>query len=190
MISTSCKVFEEPSMSCLSVIFSDVGDILLITFEEKKFLVTLLLLCCTYQAILSFYVGHRKTHTIELILFFLLDSFFIYISNVFPFPGLPFRTPLSHPHLPRLLWGCSLTHLLPSSPPGIPLQRGIEHPQAWGPLLPLMSNKAIFCHICGQSHGSLHVYALENLPFYIPCYSVTAPVMVHLHITLSGLGIA
>jgi hypothetical protein len=100
MISTSCKVFEEPSMSCLSVIFSDVGDILLITFEEKKFLVTLLLLCCTYQAILSFYVGHRKTHTIELILFFLLDSFFIYISNVFPFPGLPFRTLLSHPTSP------------------------------------------------------------------------------------------
>jgi hypothetical protein len=28
---------------------------------------------------------------------FPLDIFFIYISNVFPFPGLPFRNPLSHP---------------------------------------------------------------------------------------------
>jgi hypothetical protein len=28
---------------------------------------------------------------------FLLAIFFVYISNVSPFPGLPFRTPLSHP---------------------------------------------------------------------------------------------
>jgi hypothetical protein len=27
-----------------------------------------------------------------------------------------------------------------------------------------MSNNAIFCHICGQSHGSLHVYSLIGGP--------------------------
>ena len=48
--------------------------------------------------------------------------------------------------------------------PGIPLHWGIEPPQAQGPLLPLMSNKVILCHICGQSHGSLHVYSLVGGP--------------------------
>jgi hypothetical protein len=37
---------------------------------------------------------------------------------------------------------------------------GMEHPQAQGPLLPLMSNKAILCHIFGQSHVSLYVHSL------------------------------
>jgi hypothetical protein len=31
-------------------------------------------------------------------------------------------------------------------------------------ILPLMSNKAILCHLCGQSHGSLHVYSLVGGP--------------------------
>ena len=31
-------------------------------------------------------------------------------------------------------------------------------------LLPLTSNKAILCHICGQSPGSLHVYSLVGGP--------------------------
>jgi hypothetical protein len=82
-----------------------------------------------------------------------LDIFFIYISNVFPFQGLPFRTPLSHP-LPLSLGGCSpYTHPPPFSLPGIPLHWGIEDPQAQGSLLPLMPNKAILCHICGWSMG-------------------------------------
>jgi hypothetical protein len=52
------------------------------------------------------------------------------------------------------------THSHPPSPhPGILLYCGIEHPQARGPLLPLMSNKVIFCHIRGQRHGLLHVYS-------------------------------
>jgi hypothetical protein len=46
-----------------------------------------------------------------------LDIFFIYISNVSSFPGLPFGNPLSHPP-PLPLWGCS--PLLTSSHPGIP----------------------------------------------------------------------
>jgi hypothetical protein len=31
------------------------------------------------------------------ILIFFLDIFFIYISNVFPFPGIPFGNPLPYP---------------------------------------------------------------------------------------------
>jgi hypothetical protein len=41
-----------------------------------------------------------------------LNVFFIYISNGYPFPDLPFRNPLSHPP-PRLLWGCSSIPVLP-----------------------------------------------------------------------------
>ena len=52
---------------------------------------------------------------------------------------------------------------LPSICPGISLHWGIEHSQAQGPLLPLISNKVflyhILCHICGWSHGSLNVYS-------------------------------
>jgi hypothetical protein len=51
-----------------------------------------------------------------------------------------------------------------SSHPGIPLHWGIEHPQAQGPLLSLMSNKAILCHICGQHCELLHVYSLVSGP--------------------------
>jgi hypothetical protein len=57
-----------------------------------------------------------------------------------------------------------LPHPLPSSCPGISLDLGIEHPQAQGLLFPLMFNKAIFCHICGQCHGLLHVYSLVGGP--------------------------
>jgi hypothetical protein len=41
-------------------------------------------------------------------LVFLLDIFFVYISNVIPFPGFPSKNPLSHPPTP-----CSPTHPLP-----------------------------------------------------------------------------
>jgi hypothetical protein len=85
-----------------------------------------------------------ESHMLDFFLFFkiLLDIFFIYTSNVFLFPGLPFRTPHLIP-LPCLYKGVAPpTCLLPSSCPGIPLIGGIEHPQAQGPLLPLMSNKA------------------------------------------------
>jgi hypothetical protein len=56
------------------------------------------------------------------------------------------------------------TYLLPSCS-GIPLHWCIEHPQAQGPLLPLVSNKATLCHIRGRSLGSLHVYSLVGIPF-------------------------
>jgi hypothetical protein len=94
-----------------------------------------------------------------------LDIFYIYIYNVFPFPGLPFRSPLFYPSSPCLYESAPLpTYPLPSSQPGIPLHWGIEHPQTQGSLLPLISNKAILCHICGQHHGSLHVYSLVAGP--------------------------
>ena len=80
----------------------------------------------------------------------------MYISNVFLFPCLPFRNPLSHPCSPCLYEG-TLPHTHPLAPscPGIPLHWVIE-----GPLLPLMCSKAILCHICSWSHGSLHMYSL------------------------------
>jgi hypothetical protein len=77
----------------------------------------------------------------------LLDIFFIYISNVILFTGLlPHKAP--YPPSPCLYEGAPLpTHPLLLSCPGIPLHWGIEPPQAQGPLLPLMSNKNILCHI-------------------------------------------
>ena len=54
---------------------------------------------------------------------------------------------------------CSPTHTLPPHCPGFALHWGIEPSQDQGPLLPLMSNKAIICYICSWSHGSLHVYS-------------------------------
>ena len=76
-----------------------------------------------------------------------------------PFQVSPLETPYPIPCPPasmRVLF----IHPLASSCPAIPIHWGIKHPQAWGPLLPLMSNKAILCHICGQRHGLLHVYSL------------------------------
>jgi hypothetical protein len=55
--------------------------------------------------------------------------------------------------------------LLPTHPllppcPGILLHWGIKSSQDKGPLLSLMSKKAILSYICCWSHGSLHVYSL------------------------------
>jgi hypothetical protein len=95
---------------------------------------------------------------------FLLIIFFIYISDdIFflvtrlqlPYPISPLPHPLcfyegapppTHPLLPH----CS----------SIPLPWGIKPPQDQGSPLPLMSEKAIPCHICIWSHESLHVYSL------------------------------
>jgi hypothetical protein len=66
---------------------------------------------------------------------FLLDIFFIYISNAIPFPSFPSKNPLSSPPSP-----CSSTHPLALPDPGIPLYWGIEPSQDQGPLLALMTN--------------------------------------------------
>jgi hypothetical protein len=83
--------------------------------------------------------------------FFLKDIFSIYISNVIPFPDFPSS------HFP---FPCSPTHPLPLPCPGIYLHWGIQPSQDQGPLLPLMTDKAILCYICGWSHGSLLLYSL------------------------------
>ena len=93
--------------------------------------------------------------TIFLKFFLLLDIFFIYISNVIPVPAFTSENPLSPPLSP-----CSPTHPLLLHCPGIPLHCGIKSSQGQGPLLPLISNKAVFCYICNWSHGSLHEYSL------------------------------
>ena len=64
------------------------------------------------------------------------------------------KTPYPIPH------PCSPTHPLPLPCPDIPLQWGMEPSQDQGPLLPLMTDKAILCYICSWNHGSVHVYSL------------------------------
>jgi hypothetical protein len=92
----------------------------------------------------------------------LLVILFIYISNVISFPSIPSAKPLP---LPCFYESVSPpTHptnhpLLPHCP-CIPLHWGIKPSQDQGSLLPLMSNKAILCHICGWIHGFLFVYSL------------------------------
>jgi len=83
---------------------------------------------------------------------FFLDIWCICISNVIPFPPLPYLFPL-------LLWGCSHSHTLPPQHPGIPLHWGNEPSENQGLLL-LMPDNVILCHICGWSHGSPYVYSL------------------------------
>jgi hypothetical protein len=66
---------------------------------------------------------------------FLLDIFFIYISNVIPFPSFPSKIPLCPAPSP-----CSPTNPLPLPGPGISLYWGIEPSQDQRPLLPLMTD--------------------------------------------------
>jgi hypothetical protein len=81
-----------------------------------------------------------------------------------PFQVSPSEIP--HPPLSSCLYKGAHppTHSLPFTHIGILLYWGIEQPQAQGPFLPLMSNKAILCHIWGRSHGSVHVYSLDGGP--------------------------
>jgi hypothetical protein len=87
-------------------------------------------------------------------------AFFYWIFSLFTFQMFSLfqvsfsETPIPSP--PCLYEGAPLL----SSLPGISLHWSMEPPQAQGPLLPLMSNKAILCHICSWSNGSLHVYSL------------------------------
>ena len=75
-----------------------------------------------------------------------------------PFQVSPPETPYPIPSLPASIRVLPQpTYPLLSSCPGIPLYWDIEPPQDQGPLLPLMSNKIILYHICGQSNGSFHV---------------------------------
>jgi hypothetical protein len=82
-----------------------------------------------------------------------------------PFLTTPWIIPIpSHPPSPHppLLWGCSHTHSLLPTYPGIPLHCNINPSQDQGPLLPLLSDKSILWYIYDWSHGSLHVYSLAG----------------------------
>ena len=83
------------------------------------------------------------------------DTFFYWIVSLFTFQMFsPFQNPPIPFPPPPALWECSPTHPLLSSRSGIPLHWGIKCSQAQGPLFPLMSNKAILCHICCWNYGS------------------------------------
>jgi hypothetical protein len=97
-------------------------------------------------ALLSFYLDPNNNTTLKYaciplsitaryldFIFIFLDNFFIYISNVIPFPTFPSKNPPTPPP-------CSLTHpfLLPGH--GIPLYCYIESSQDQGSLLPLINN--------------------------------------------------
>jgi hypothetical protein len=83
--------------------------------------------------------------------------YFLYLHfKCYPLSWFPlWKPPIPSPHpLP------SPTHPLPPHCPSIPLHWGHGAFTGPGPLLPLMTGKAILCYICGWSHGSLHVYSL------------------------------
>ena len=97
-------------------------------------------------------------------------SFFYWIFSLFTFqmlsplqvshPGPPIPCPFPLP-----LWEYSHTHPpTPIFPSWHSPTLGHRTPLGQGPLLPLMSKKAILCHICSQSHGSLHVCSLVGGP--------------------------
>jgi hypothetical protein len=99
----------------------------------------------------------------KLCTFFLLEIFSIYKSNVIPFPGPP-RNPLSFPPHPAAIrifphpWTYSQLPTLEFPYMGLSVQSS----QDQGPLLLLISNKAIHCYTCHWSLGSLHVYSLVS----------------------------
>jgi hypothetical protein len=115
-----------------------------------------------FDCFLSFYIflnKKKKDHSCQLvqeyfgILYFrLFIEYFIYL-HFKCYPLSKFRPPET---------------LIPSPPPShssfsalaFPYTGGIEPSWDKGPLLPLMSYKAILCYIYGWSHGSLHVYSL------------------------------
>ena len=75
-----------------------------------------------------------------------------------PFPVSP-STTLTIPYLMPFTSMRVLLHPPTHSQPhrsSIPLCWDIKPPQAQGPPLPLMPEKAILCYICTRSHGSLH----------------------------------
>jgi hypothetical protein len=95
---------------------------------------------------------------------FLFIEYFLYLHfKCFLLSRSPLQEPPSHPPIPLPLWGCSPTHPLPSSYPGIPRHWGIEHPQAQGSLLTDVQQHHPL-PICCRSHGSLQVYSLIGGP--------------------------
>jgi hypothetical protein len=95
---------------------------------------------------------------------FLLDIFFFLHFKCQIIRSPLWKPPFPSP-IPLPLWVCSPHPSLLPSCPGIPPILGHWTHSGQEPLLPLMSNKDILCHICGQSHRSLHVCSLVGVPF-------------------------
>ena len=82
-----------------------------------------------------------------------------------PFQVSPSEAPYLIPSLPasmRVLPHLPIHSCLPAL--AFSYTEASKNPQVQGLLLPLMSNKAILCHIYGQRHGLLHVYSLVSGP--------------------------
>ena len=94
------------------------------------------------------------SHSHTVLFYLLLHIFYIFISNIMPFPDFPSKNSL-YPPSP-----CLPNYPLQLLGPGIALHWDIKPLQDQEPILPLMTNKAILCNICNRSHGSLHVYSL------------------------------
>ena len=75
-------------------------------------------------------------------------------------PFLVFPPQPPHPISLSLPFASMRVLLHPLTYSCIPLRWGIKSPREQGPLLPLMPDKSILCHMCFWSHGSLHVYIL------------------------------
>jgi hypothetical protein len=96
--------------------------------------------------------------THEMLGHYIFIRYFLYLHFKFiPFPHYPSELPPFHPSSP-----CSLTHPLLLSCPGIPIHWDIKPSQDQGPLLSLMSNKAILCYIFGWRYEPLLVYSLVS----------------------------
>ena len=112
-------------------------------FTSKPVAVTILLLMMETNREAHNWTVCRECRTLEF--FFLLDIFFIYISNVIPFPGFPSENALSPPLSP-----CSPTIPLWLPSLGIPLHRVKASP-------PIDEQ---------QSHHLLHMQLEPWVPLY------------------------
>jgi hypothetical protein len=88
---------------------------------------------CTSNSTLGFFLS----------LLLLVETLFIFTSNVIPFPGFPSKNPIPLPLFP---YSPTQPLLLPS--PGILLHWDIECSQNPGPLFPLTNDKPILCCLC------------------------------------------
>ena len=89
---------------------------------------------------IKFYTIHNIDTNI--CIFFKLDTLFVYISNVFLFPGFPSANPLSHAPITCFYEVAPLpTYALLPHHPSIPLYWDIKPSQDQGPPLPLMPGK-------------------------------------------------
>jgi hypothetical protein len=106
-------------------------------------------------------VGSCIFYLFNLILSYLILTYFLYISNVIPLPSFP-SYPLSHP---LLLCGCLSTHPLLPQCPRISLLWIIKPPRDQGAPLPLMPDKAFLHYISIWSHESMCTLWLVVYPW-------------------------